>query len=234
MFQVKNLSFKKNRISILEPLNFSIPSPGMCAVIGLNGSGKTTLLKILSCILPATSGRILYQEKQLGPNKLNPKKIGWTPASTHLPFDYSVEDILLMSRYPWHHGYEKKEDYQKVTQALGELEIEHKKKHLFSHLSSGYQKLTLISRLLAGDYETLIFDEPTAHLDLYMSQKVFSILKKRSLEQTVIIADHNLSLVKKYCDWFVVIHEKKVKVFGDSTKIWSKKTLQEVFHLENL
>ena len=155
------------RAPLFEPLTFCCQKGDIWAVLGRNGLGKSTLLDTLTGTLPALGGSI---ENNGG--------IGIVAQHSHLPFPYTVSDVVLMGRaqHVKLFAQPSQQDQQRAMQALEQLSIAHLASSSFGSLSGGQQQLVMIARALVTECQTLLLDEPCSALDLANQQVVISSL----------------------------------------------------------
>ena len=127
------------RAPLFEPLTFCCQKGEIWAVLGRNGLGKSTLLDTLTGTLPALGGSI---ENNGG--------IGIVAQHSHLPFPYTVSDVVLMGRaqHVKLFAQPSQQDQQRAMQALEQLSIAHLASSSFGSLSGGQQQLVMIARAL--------------------------------------------------------------------------------------
>src|SRR5512140_2150811 len=97
-----NVSFAyEQRVPVLHGVSLDASSDDIVGLLGPNGSGKTTLLNVLAGILPADAGDIALDGRALAawPRAALARRMSVVPQETHLAFDYSVLEIVLMGRY---------------------------------------------------------------------------------------------------------------------------------------
>nr|BFF41518.1 hypothetical protein BACY1_33230 [Tenacibaculum mesophilum] len=100
-------------------------------------------------------------------------------------------------------------------------------------MSDGQLQRVLIARALAQDTEIIILDEPTAHLDIHHTFKVFSLLKKlvKNTRKTIIISTHEVNLAIQLADEFILLSEKQLYT-GTSQDLISKNAFEKLFPKE--
>lgn len=169
---------------LFEPLTFCCEKGEIWAVLGRNGLGKSTLLDTLTGTLPALSGNI---ESDGG--------TGMVGQHTHLPFPYTVSDVVLMGRAQHVKLFAQPsvQDKQRAAEALEQLNIAHLANHSFSALSGGQQQLVMIARALVTECQTLLLDEPCSALDLANQQVVLQLISDLAHRQgcSILFSTHD-------------------------------------------
>ena len=113
---------------ILTNIQIQIPKQGFTAIMGPNGAGKSTLLKVCAGHFPYPyEGQVLIQDKDI--KKLSPREIArllsLVPQDYHIPFEFSVEEVVSMGRYPYIHrlkGYSPKDKFI-IAQTMDQMDL---------------------------------------------------------------------------------------------------------------
>jgi putative ABC transport system ATP-binding protein len=158
----------------LREFNLDIDEGDFVAVEGPSGSGKTTFLNIAGLLDPMDGGQYWLAGEDV--SKLNDRqKIGFIFQGFNLIPDLSaeknVELPLRLRRLP---AAERK---KRVADALGQVGLESRSKHLPSKLSGGQQQRVAIARAIAGSPSIILADEPTGNLDSQMATQIMQMLK---------------------------------------------------------
>ena len=208
--QVSNLSVELQKKQILENVNFQIRKGTMLAITGPNGAGKTVLFRALLNSVPYT-GRIEWAEKP---------SIGYVPQNINVrDVPISVEEFL---------SYKKKLD---VREPLAKVKLEPDiAKKTLSILSGGQLRRVLVAFALVDDPNTLLFDEPTAGVDIGGEESIFLTLKelKQKTNITTLIITHDIHLVKEYSDQLLGLN-RCMTYFGDSQQIADPALQERIF-----
>lgn len=229
--QVKNLRFKLGAKALLKDVSFDVPQGAFVGIIGPNGSGKSTLLKNIYRLHTPSSGTILLDNKVLTQmkSKACAKEIAVLAQETHTPFDFTVEQIVRMGRYPYKSilGDYTQSDLELVNEMLQKVGLVHDKDRLFSELSGGEKQRVLMARALAQHTQFLVLDEPTNHLDIGYQIQLMDLVK--DLGVTTLAALHDINLAAMYCDYLLVMQEGEIVQAGGVEEVVTEKMLKEVF-----
>ena len=191
--QVKNLKFSIDKKEILNDISFDVPKGAFIGIIGPNGSGKSTLLKNIYRLYKPSSGNILLDNKELSKMKDKDcaKEIAVLAQESNSQFDFTVEQIVKMGRYPYKSMFEdySKKDLQMVRDMLKKVGLDGYSDRSFSNLSGGEKQRTLIARALVQNTDFLILDEPTNHLDIYSREILMDALE--DYPGTILVVSHD-------------------------------------------
>ena len=218
VLKTENLSIgyqqKKHQKIIAENINVSLEKGKFIALAGKNGIGKSTLLRTISKVQNPLKGIIFLNEKNL--KEYTNKELSTVLSlvlTERLPeSQLTVFELVALGRQPHTNWIDKlsEEDLEKINWAIELTEIDHLKENRFYELSDGQLQRVLIARALAQDTEIIILDEPTAHLDIHHTFKVFSLLKKlvETTQKTIIISTHEINLAIQLVDEFILLSDK--------------------------
>lgn len=212
-FRLDHVSFRypDHQFLTLDALNFSIEPGSFVSVIGPNGSGKSTLLKLLAGILPPASGTIFYHNRAFSamPPDERAKGIAYVPQQHPLLFTMTVTELVATGRAPYLNwwGQQTQTDLQAMDNAMNLADIHHLKQLPVDQLSGGEQQRAWIARALAQQSETILLDEPTAHLDIRHQIDVYRLLKKLQTHsgRTIVTACHDLNLAARFSSHILVL-----------------------------
>jgi len=235
IIEIEKLSLGYRAKKVIEELNLSFEAGEFCALLGPNGAGKSTLLKALIGYLPPLSGRILLSGKDLTrwQKQELAKTISLIPQDFQLQFDYTVEEIVLMGRFPYLGLWQKYSDEDKkiVGEVLEKLDLTQMKDELYSQLSGGERRRVSIARALAQQTEILLLDEAFANLDINHQLEIMQILSEinRQAGKLIILVSHNINLSAEYCQRIVLMKNGKVMADGKPAQIITSQNLEKVY-----
>lgn len=229
--QVKNLKFSIDNKEILKDISFDVPKGSFVGIIGPNGSGKSTLLKNIYRLYKPSSGKIILDNKDLFTmkDKECAKEIAVLAQESNSQFDFTVEQIVKMGRYPYKSVFEdySKDDLKMVSEMLKKVGLDDYSHRSFSNLSGGEKQRALIARALVQNTDFLILDEPTNHLDIGYQIQLMDLVK--SMKITTLSAIHDMNIASMYCDYLIVMKDGKIKKFGNVEEVITAQTLKEIF-----
>ena len=197
--EVKNVSKKFNKLSVLHNINLEIDENDLMAIIGPNGGGKSTLLKIIMGILTPDAGEV----KVFGENPKNTRdRIGYLPQHVSFDPDFPIKvfDTVLSGRY---HGLFKgytKIDRKAVKKALKDVGIYKLKDRQISEISGGQMQRVFIARSIVREPELLLMDEPMASIDPEMQNSFYELVSRLNRTMTIVLISHDVGAVSAHVD----------------------------------
>ncbi len=202
--------------------------------MGKNGSGKSTLLRTLSNVQPSLHGSFsILGKNSTTYTSLELAKVLGVVLTERLPeSQLTVFEIVALGRQPYTNWLDQLSeiDIQKINWALKLTNTLHLKNKYFYTLSDGQLQRVLIARVLAQDTEIIILDEPTAHLDIHHTYKVFSLLQNlvKTTQKTVIISTHEVNLALKLADEFLLLSDKQLHA-GTANELIKQNAFSSLF-----
>lgn len=204
---------RKKRYVVSSNVNIAIESGKFVALLGKNGIGKSTFLRTISNVQAPLSGRVLLKEKVISAySHLELASTISVVLTERLPeSQLKVFELIALGRQPYTNWIDKlsDKDYEKINWALEMTEVDHLKDRPFYELSDGQLQRVLIARALAQDTDVIILDEPTAHLDIHHTIKIFTLLQKlvQTTGKTIIISTHEVNLAIQFANDFILLDE---------------------------
>lgn len=198
----------------------------LLGLIGANGAGKSTLLNAITGLVPAT-GNITIDGRAT--NSIPPHErariIGIQPQAVTSAWSLKVSDIVALGRLPW-----GDEDENAIEQAIERAGISEFRGRNIDHLSGGERARVWLARVLAGEPQVLLVDEPIASLDIHYQLAVMKVLKRYSREaKGVIVAIHDLSLAARFCDRLCLLHHGELLTIGTSAEVLTESLLATAY-----
>ncbi len=232
--KVEKLTYDIGGTRILKDITFDVEENTFVGVIGPNGSGKSTMLKSIYGVNKPSGGNIYFEGEDLLKisSKDRAKKIAVLAQESGGQFDFSVQQVVEMGRYPHKNTLENysKHDLEIVDRVLYEMKLDNYRERSFNTLSGGEKQRVLIARLLVQESKFIILDEPTNHLDIGHQIEIMNIIKKMGV--TVLSAIHDMNMAAIYCDKLVIMKKGEVITQGSVEETLTSEMLKDLFNVE--
>jgi iron complex transport system ATP-binding protein len=190
---------------VLGDVDLTIGRRELVCLLGVNGAGKTTLLRTIAGLLPPHGGsvRVLGQDPARAPRRALARALCYLPQSYDLSVPFTVSDVVIMGRYPYHRSgfsLETDEDHAIARAAMERCDVLALAERRFDALSGGEQRRALLAQALCQQTEVLLLDEPTASLDPAHAIAIFTALHELRAQATVVVVTHDLNLAARFAD----------------------------------
>ena len=231
IIQARHLVKRYNGLTATDGISFSI-YPGECfGVLGPNGAGKTTTVKMITCIVPVTSGELrvdgLHVDKE--PRKIK-SLMGVVPQEESLDPDLTVQQNLVS--YARYFNVPKALARERIMEALALFQLLDKKDSQIYALSGGMKRRLLIARALLHQPKILVLDEPTTGLDPQARHLVWDKLQGLKAQGiTILLCTHYMEEANYLCDRLVIMDAGKILVEGRPRDLVEEYAGREVLEL---
>ncbi len=226
---ITNLGFKYSQErSVLTDINLQILAEEKIGLIGANGAGKTTLFLAICGLLKSSYGSVKLFNRLVNSGEFYPE-IGlvFQNPDDQL-FCPTVKDDIAFG--PENMGLSPEEIAERVDTALSLTGVSHLKDRVPHHLSGGEKCMVAIASVLAMQPQIILYDEPSANLDLKARRRLIRFLK--ASPETIILSSHDLELVLEVCDRVILLNQGRVMADGIPQEIMSDRILMESNNLE--
>ncbi len=235
MLKLEKISLGYGKHRILTDIDMSATRGEMLGIIGPNGSGKSTMIRGICRLLPAQTGRVLINERdvsQISRNELA-RLVAVVPQTPNLPDTFTAFEIVLMGRTP-HLGrfrFEGRTDFEIAWQAMEITNTQSFAERTMDQLSGGQKQLLTIARALAQEPKLILLDEPTAHLDINYQTETLDFIRGLCMKQDLaaIAVLHDLNLAAQYCDRLVLLCNGRIHAEGSPHEVITEKNIKEVY-----
>ncbi|WP_114522241.1 ABC transporter ATP-binding protein [Altererythrobacter sp. ZODW24] len=227
ILEAKDLTVQLGSQAVLHSINAPLQPGSVTAICGPNGAGKSTLLSALAGLVDAESGAVLLDGKNVGEThpRTRAQTIGYLPQSGEVAWDVSVRSLVALGRMP--HG---DSDPVPVENAIAALDLQEFANRPMSQLSGGEKARALLARVLAGEPDWILADEPLAALDLAHQLSILRHLRKAADEGAgVVLVLHDLALAMNHADRVLVLDEGALVADAPPVKALSEATIAKVW-----
>jgi ABC-2 type transport system ATP-binding protein len=205
--EILALTRKYNSLVAVDHLTFSVAPGSMFGLIGPNGAGKSTLIKMLTTLLPPTSGtaRIAGFDIVKHPEAVR-RKIGYVSQMLSADGDLTGYENLLITAKLF--GIHRSERPGRIAQALEFMDLSHVANKLVGQYSGGMIRRLEIAQSMLHRPEVLFMDEPSVGLDPAAKRSVWDrILQlRREFSTTILMTTHDMEEADHLCDIVGVMH----------------------------
>ena len=222
-----------NGSRVLRNVDLRIAPGDFVGLLGPSGSGKTTLLRTILGAVPAQTGYVRVQGKDVRGRR---NRAGYVPQLETIDWNFpvTVEEAILMGRtmsnawFPWFRKHERQLAYD-MMERLGIVNLA--KRHI-RQLSGGQQQRVFLARALVSNPELLLLDEPTAGVDVKTRDDVMHLLHDLNhAGVTIIISTHQINTVAVHLPRIVCLNGTIV-ADGPPHRVISPHILREVYGAE--
>ncbi len=221
MIDVKHLTKWYGRTLAVDDISFHVSAGNVVGFLGPNGAGKSTTLRILTCYLPATSGKVAVAGFNVFTDSVKVReRIGYMPESVPLYGEMRVREYLLfrsaLREIP------RKERGAAVDRVLEQCwlstpeDLSHRR---LDQLSRGYRQRVGLADILLHDPPVLVLDEPTIGLDPAQVREMRNLIRGLGEEHTVILSSHILAEVEQVCNRLIIISGGKIVAQGTAKEL---------------
>ncbi|TCB44133.1 ABC transporter ATP-binding protein [Rhizobium leguminosarum bv. viciae] len=224
LLKVENVSAEySNGFKVLHDVTLHVPKGQTLAVVGESGSGKSTLARVITGLLPPSSGRVVFDGKPLMPGlKSRPNddlrriQLIYQMADTAMNPRQTVRDIIGRP-LTFYYGLRGAEKTARVKELLDQIEMGKGFVDRYpAELSGGQKQRVAIARALAAKPDLILCDEPTSALDPLVAEGILKLLLRLQEEEQLsyVFITHDIAIVRAIADSVAVMHRGKLVRFG--------------------
>jgi ABC-type branched-subunit amino acid transport system ATPase component len=235
--EIRNATKRYGLREVLQEVNLSVAPGAVHGLIGPNGSGKSTLLK---CIVDAerlTSGEILYNGQSIGAlSGQNRSRLGMGVKfqTAQLIPSLSVRQSIRLAL-----GYERsfaswlrngRQYRAREEELMAGVQLDEHADTLAMNLSHGEQQRLELAMALASKPDLLLLDEPTAGMSVTERAQAEILLRNiKDDGQSILIVDHDLDFVKRFCDAITVLHNGAMVATGTTSEVVGDTNVRQAY-----
>ena len=196
MIQLRNITHRYRRNTVLQNVNLDIGTGDFIAVTGPNGGGKTTLLRIILRLLTPSEGTVEYSAPA-------PPVIGYLPqkSSVDTQFPISVEEVVASGLIN-QSGNSKR---QALDDTLRMVDLNALRRNAINELSGGQLQRALLGRAIIARPQLLVLDEPLSYLDQTFEQRFYDILRTLAPTTTIILVSHEMDTIAQMASRHIIV-----------------------------
>jgi len=220
MLSVTDLHAHYRASHIVQGIGLSVARGEVLGVFGRNGVGKTTLLKTIAGWISASRGQISLDGTRIDgapPDRICRLGVGFVPEDRRIFPGLTVEENLTLGflQVPRRRGAGNRAALERVYHRFPRLQ-ERRRQH-GTTLSGGEQQMLALARVLVGEPNLLLIDEPSEGLAPMMVTEIYAILRElKQAGRAILLVEQNVAQALTVCDRFVAIERGRVALEGDA------------------
>ena len=221
MLEIKDLEVCYGVIRAIKGVSFEVNQGEVIALIGANGAGKTTILHTITGLIPAKSGSILFEGKELTKtpaHKIVSMGMAHVPEGRRVFAQLSVLENLKLGAYT-------RKDKAEITKSLKMVyerfpRLEERKHQVAGTLSGGEQQMLAMGRALMSNPRIILMDEPSMGLSPLLVSEIFDIIKVISEGgTTVLLVEQNAKKALSIADRAYVLETGNITLSGKASDL---------------
>lgn len=246
-FEVDNIGIRFGGVRAVNGVSFGVEKGEVFTIIGPNGAGKTTIFNLISLIYRATQGRILFEGRDLTQSSAHQVArlgIARTFQNIELFEHESVLQNLLVGRHTHRTTalWEEVLFLPKVRRAeiahrdavervIDLLDLHHHRDSLVKNLPYGVRKVVEVARALCTEPKLLLLDEPSSGLNVEETDDMAFWIEdiKRELGITVLMIEHDMSLVSSVSDRVLAVNQGEVLALGTPQEVQAHPAVAQAY-----
>ena len=231
MLEIKDLEVCYGVIRAIKGISFEVNQGEVIALIGANGAGKTTILHTITGLVPAKSGSILFEGKELTKtpaHKIVSMGMAHVPEGRRIFQQLSVLENLKLGAYT-------RKDKNEIAQSLKMVyerfpRLEERKNQVAGTLSGGEQQMLAMGRALMSKPRIILMDEPSMGLSPLLVTEIFEIIKVISESgTTVLLVEQNAKKALSIADRAYVLETGSITLSGKASDLMNNESVQKAY-----
>jgi branched-chain amino acid transport system ATP-binding protein len=232
MLEIENLVVFYGYVKALKNISLRVENGSITSLLGSNGAGKSTTLKTISGLVPAKSGKIIFEDKEItnaDSSKIVKMGIVQCPEGRQLFPDLTVKENLNAGAYT-------RTDKRAVLQDINWIYdlfpiLSERRRQLAGTLSGGEQQMLAVARSLMARPKLLMLDEPSLGLAPKISEQIFELLLKLNEETsiTILLVEQNANAALNISDYSYILETGSIALEGESKELLKSELVKEKY-----
>lgn len=246
MLETQNLTVRFGGHVAVNAVSCSFSPGTLTAIVGPNGAGKTTYFNLVSGQIPASSGRVLLQGRDIGRLGASARAqlgLGRAFQLTNLFPKLSVQEnvrLAVQAKTPgahrrglniWSIWSDHKALLERTDAILHSVSMRHQADVPVASLPHGDQRKLEVALLMALEPSVYMFDEPTAGMSHDEAPVILDLIRalKTDKSKTILLVEHKMDVVRELADRIIVLHNGALVADGVPADIMASAIVQEAY-----
>lgn len=229
--EVRQLSVAYGNVVVLEHIDLSVEAGSVVCILGANGAGKTSFLKCLVGLVPARSGRIIWDGEDITNLKAYEaasRGVAMSPEGRRLFPDLSVHENLCVGGYLRRRDASFRADLDRVLTYFPHLR--QRLQQSAGSLSGGEQQMVAIGRALMTRARLLLLDEPSLGLSPLIVSQLAGIIAAINREgMTIVLVEQNARLALRLSRYGYVFETGRLALQGPSSDLLNNPYVKDIY-----
>ena len=216
--ETQNITKSFGALTAVNGVSLAVEAGSLHSIIGPNGAGKTTLFNLLTGTFPPTSGKIIFDQKEITgtpANRVAHLGLARSYQRTTVFPAFSLFDNVWVSAFStskkktglaWRNANRYPEVEERARQALKDVGLAEKSKQLARQISHGEQRQLELAIALAAAPRVLLLDEPAAGLSPDETRKMVALVRALKGRYTIVLIEHKMDIIMSVSDRISVMH----------------------------
>ena len=229
LLEVKGISAGYGQVKVLKDLSLNVAEGSITALLGANGAGKTTLMRVISGLITATAGDLVFDDQnisKIASNERVDRGISLVPEGRLIFPEFTVEENLKVGAFVSRVRAKQKELSRQMLELFPRLN--ERRGQSGQTLSGGEQQMLAIARALMSEPRLLLLDEPSLGLAPQLVAQVFEKIQEvRRNGVTVFIVEQDVRATLEFADYAYVIENGELQ--GEASAILGDPKVKESY-----
>jgi iron complex transport system ATP-binding protein len=233
--RVAQLTVERAGRRILDSIDVELAAGHVTVVLGPNGAGKSTLLGCMAGLLRPSHGAVDLDGSPLATlaGDERARRIAFLPQIAEISWPVDVATLVGLGRIPYRHRASDAEHEAAVLRAMHATRVSQWSQRIVTTLSGGERARVLLARVLAGESDWILADEPFTGLDPAHQFEAADLLRSLATQgRGIVLTIHDLALAARIADRVVMLHRGRIVADGTPEAALTPPTLREVYGID--
>jgi iron complex transport system ATP-binding protein len=219
---------------VLVDLSATLQPGRVTAILGPNGAGKTSLLRVMAGLCTPDIGKALLDDQPVGgmDHRARAKRIGYLPQEANPVWNLAARDLVALGRLPHRQGWHglTDGDWQAVNDAMTATHTLELADRLINAMSGGERARVQFARVLAGNPDWILADEPLANLDPPHQRDLLALLGKAAASgKGVAVVLHGQNAAARVADDIILMRQGRIVAMGTKAEVLTEANLAQTY-----